>query len=131
MRQFLTLLIVILSVFCCGSKNLWAQVAGPIKIPINPPSDTTKVDLHRSLFMDEMPECLYDPTSKVVLVNSYSGYGFMDVLVLNHTTMEVVSDMVETNTTSSIPISGSAGYYTLTIFTETGKEYWGWFVVEY
>ena len=27
MRQFLTLLIVILTVFCCGSKNLWALVA--------------------------------------------------------------------------------------------------------
>ncbi len=127
MRKTLSLIILILSALYCYASDLSAQVSDPIVIPLNPPIDTTDLKPDRSLFLEEIPECLHDPISSTIYIEAQCGQGLFEVVVVNQTTMLVHRDLVDSNTTTSIPISGSPGYYTITIYTEDDRVFWGEF----
>ncbi len=98
---------------------------GVIYIPIEEEEDKSNKRNNRTVGVPI--QCWYDAEECAVFVESL--IGILDISIQNHSLTSCTHQQMESDDISEleIPISGSPGYYTITIYTEDDRVFWGEF----
>lgn len=126
MKRLSLFLIAFICVMLLFSSKAFSQGGNVIDIPITEKGDTLQRPNRSAPIL--ILEGTYDPLQNEVLLSSYGNtLGLLEVCLRNESTCEYKFAYMETSDQTSIPISGSPGYYTITIYTEDDRVFWGEF----
>ncbi len=118
-----------LSPIIVKSNPVSLSIGDVIYVPLEEKDDKKKNPNSRSL---NIPiECWCDSLSEELHVVSFDQVRIVEVVLQNMQSLETIPYDLCGASQGVLPLPLNEGTYILSIYTETGKEYWGWFVVEY